>query len=97
MGVICGVGGVNGLRQYAFLRKYENEVLLIIANFESIPVRIGVNVPQHAFDFLQMPVMEKYTAQDLLSGKEEVISWMPDKPITLDLPALGGKMLKIAF
>ena len=34
-------------------------MLLIIANFESIPVRIGVNVPQHAFDFLQMPVMEK--------------------------------------
>ena len=41
--------------------------------------------------------MEKYTAQDLLSGKEEVISWMPDKPITLDLPALGGKMLKLCF
>ena len=88
---------MNEHRQYAFLRKYENEVLLIIANFESIPVRIGVNVPQHAFDFLQMPVMEKYTAQDLLSGKEEVISWMPDKPITLDLPTLGGKMLKLCF
>ena len=41
--------------------------------------------------------MEKYTAQDLLSGKEEVLLWIPDKSITLDLPALGGKILKISF
>ena len=53
MYVNCGGWLMNEHRQYAFLRKYENEVLLIIANFESIPVRIGVNVPQHAFDFLQ--------------------------------------------
>ena len=97
MYVNCGGWLMNEHRQYAFLRKYENEALLVIANFESIPVHIGVNIPQHAFDFLQMPTLEKYTATDLLSGKEEVISWMPDKTITLDLPALSGKMLKLYF
>ncbi|MDM8152928.1 alpha-amylase family glycosyl hydrolase [Bacteroides gallinaceum] len=88
---------MNEHRQYAFLRKYGREVLLVVANFEPIPVHIGVNIPQHAFDLLHLPAFSRCNAVDLLTGKEELISWMPGKPVTMDVPALGGKMLKVSF
>ena len=88
---------MNEHRQYAFLRKYGKEVILVVANFEAIPVHIGVTIPQHAFDFLHLPSFARCNVTDLLTGKEEIISWMPDKVVTIDVPALGGKMLKLSF
>lgn len=88
---------MNEHRQYAFLRKYGKEVILVVANFEAIPVHIGVTIPQHAFDFLHLPSFARCNVTDLLTGKEEIISWMPDKAVTIDVPALGGKMLKLSF
>ena len=49
-------------KQYTFMRKYKNELLFIIVNFDSQLVDVAINVPSHAFDFLQIPQMEKYQA-----------------------------------
>ena len=40
---------VNGHlhRQYAFIRKAGSEVLLVVANFDELPVRIDVTIPDH--------------------------------------------------
>lgn len=84
-------------KQYAFLRKYGNEILLVVVNFSDMPVHVGVNVPQHAFDCLQMPSMADCEAKDLLDAKSCRISFMPTKAIALDLPANGGRILKITF
>ncbi|WP_300728385.1 alpha-amylase family glycosyl hydrolase [uncultured Bacteroides sp.] len=86
---------MNEHRQYAFLRKSDKEVVLVVVNFEDIPIRVSVNIPQHAFDFLKMPCMPKCEAKDLLTGKNEKVSFTAEKPTTLDLPARGGKMLRI--
>ena len=45
----------NEHKQYAFLRKYEDELLLIAVNFDNVPARVSINIPQHAFDFLEIP------------------------------------------
>ena len=84
-------------KQYAFLRKYGNEILLVVVNFADMPMHVGVNVPQHAFDCLQMPSLADCEAKDLLGAKTERISFMPTKAIGLDLPANGGRILKISF
>ena len=84
-------------KQYAFLRKYGKEVLLIVVNFSEMPMHVSVNLPQHAFDYLQMPAQATCQAKELLSGKTETISFSPERIVNLDLPALGGKILKITF
>ncbi len=38
-------------KQYTFMRKYKNELLFIIVNFDSQLVDVAINVPSHAFDF----------------------------------------------
>ena len=85
----------NEHKQYVFLRKYQNELLLIIVNFDNISVDVAVNVPSHAFDFLQIPQMEAYKAVDLITGKKETISLLPYKATEVSLGEYSGKILKI--
>ena len=54
-----------------FMRKYKNEILFFIINFDSQLVDVAINVPSHAFDFLQIPQMESYQAIDLMTGAKE--------------------------
>jgi glycosidase len=85
----------NEHRQFAYLRKFENDLLLIMVNFDEKEVESGVCIPAHAFDFLSIPAKEKVKATDLLSGKKEEISLQPDGITRVTLPAYGGKILKI--
>lgn len=82
-------------KQYAFLRKYEDEVLLIAVNFGDMNMRVAINIPEHAFQYLSMPQMENIKVKDLLTGKEEKINFTSNKPVGTDLPANSGKILKI--
>ncbi|KAA6320519.1 hypothetical protein EZS27_029718, partial [termite gut metagenome] len=86
----------NRHKQYAFLRKYKNEILLVLANFDELSVEVGINIPAHAFEFLDLPQLEVCTVVDLLTGKEEQITLLPDKTVHTSVGAWNGKILKIS-
>ena len=91
---------VNGWRfnehkQYTFLRKSGRELLLFVVNFDHISADLAINIPSHAFDFLQIPQMEQYRTVDLLTGKEENISLLPYKATEISVEGYSGKILKI--
>ena len=80
-------------RQYAFLRKSDTEVLLVVANFEEQSADMDVTIPSHAFDYLQ--IKEKNAiATDLLSGKKKRIVLRRDETVSMQLPPLGAVVLK---
>ena len=54
-------------KQYAFLRKAGDEMLLVVANFSNENVVCKVNIPDHAFDFLHIPHHE-VKAVEMLTG-----------------------------
>lgn len=85
----------NEHKQYVFLRKYADELLLIIVNFDSMPVDVAINIPSHAFDFLRIPQLSHVEAVDLLTGKKEAITLLPYKGTEVSLSEYGGKILKI--
>ena len=87
----------NEHKQYTFMRKYKNELLFIIVNFDSQPVDVAINVPSHAFDFLQIPQTESCEAIDLMTGTKETICLLPYKPTDVSVGAYNGKILKITF
>lgn len=58
----------NPHRQYAFLRVFRKEVLLIVANFSDTEVQCSINIPQHAFEVLQLSE-GMVDATDLLTGE----------------------------
>ena len=69
--------------------------LLFVVNFDHISADLAINIPSHAFDFLQIPQMDQYKATELLSGKEENISLLPYKATNVAVEGYGGKILKI--
>ena len=86
---------VNGhlQRQYAFLRKAGTEVLLVVANFDALPVTTTVNIPAHAFDYLRMKE-KNAMATDLFSGQKTKLSLQRDGSIPLTLEPLNAIVLK---
>lgn len=85
----------NEHKQYTFLRKFEKDLLLFVVNFDHVSVDLAINIPSHAFDFLQIPQMDQYKAVDLLSKKEEKISLLPYKATDVSVEGYSGKILKI--
>lgn len=85
----------NEHRQYTFLRKFKRDLLLFAVNFDQMSANLAINLPSHAFDFLQIPQADRCEAVDLLSGKEESISLLPYKATDVSVGGYGGKILKI--
>lgn len=80
-------------RQYAFLRKADNEVLLVVVNFSDSDVTCGVNIPRHAFDYMQM-AEKSVNATDLLTGNTVMLPLKADSAVELNIPAYGARIYK---
>ncbi len=87
--------GFNKHEEYAFLRSTGKETLLCIMNFEARPATMRLTIPQEAFDYLgvQQKLMVQYV--DLLSNFGSIQPFLVDTPITFDVPAWSGMILKI--
>ena len=87
----------NPHRHYAFLRKHENELLLIVANFDEWETKVYVNIPADAFNYFKLPTLDSIEATDLLTGQEFNLSLTPDAPVRLTLPGWSGAIVKITL
>ena len=86
---------MNTHRQYAFLRKCSNALILVVANFDEQGCESSIRIPRHAFDHFLLPVIRRRRrALELITAKQETHVLHPEFPIELSLPPLGGKVLK---
>lgn len=84
----------NPEKHFAFLRKSKSETLIIVCNFDNNPAHIGVKIPQHAFNFMDLKE-GIYHGCDLISGETQTISLEIDKPTMVSIPAYNAVILKI--
>ena len=86
---------VNGhlQQQYAFLRTYKADALLVVANFEGLERTVNVTIPAHAFDFLRL---KEKTAQavDLLTGEKQKLVLKRDASVSITLQPNSAAILK---
>jgi glycosidase len=68
----------NASKQYAFLRYKEDEMLLIVANFDSKPVDIRVWIPAHALEYFGTAGKTITGAQELLTRQNCSTNLTPD-------------------
>ena len=87
----------NEHKQYTFMRKYKNEILFFVINFDSQLVDVAINVPSHAFDFFYRFLKWILSATDLMTGAKEEISLLPYKPTDVSVGGYNGKILKDYF
>ena len=86
----------NPRHEFAFLRKFEDEVLLVVVNFGGDRVNTSVNIPAHAFDYLGLPEKE-VRAIDLLTGEEMNIDLKKDGAVDIDLRPYTGRIYKFSI
>ena len=80
--------------QYAFLRKADDELLLVVVNFGDKPTQTDVLIPHHAFECLGLKE-NIFLATDLLSGNEQHINLKSDDKVSVEVPAYGGVVYKM--
>ena len=87
---------VNGhlQRQYAFLRKADNDLLLVVVNFEDHDVDVDINLPAHAFDYLQLKESTAMAA-DLLTKEKQSMLLRPDGSVRMNIAARSGRVWKV--
>ena len=85
----------NPHHHYAFLRKHEDELLLIVANFDEHDTQVAVNIPSHAFDYFKLPTLDNAVGTELLTGDTVQLVFSPDIPATLHVPGYSGAIVKI--
>lgn len=88
----CPENGFDASRHFAFLRSTPAQTVLVVANFADTPMRVGVNIPEHAFAHLHLAEGTRQAA-DLLTGQETRLELSSAKPVEVELPACGAVVL----
>lgn len=86
----------NPSRQYAFLRKSDDAVVLVAVNFDYQSAEVSINIPRHAFDILNMEP-RRARARELLSGKCAMVDFSDTTPFTCHIDAHGAAIWKISL
>ncbi len=81
-------------RQYAFLRKAGKDIVLVVANFDDLPVQMNLMLPAHAFDFLEIGEQE-YQATELFGGAQIPLELAKDEVLELHMAPRDAIVLKI--
>lgn len=76
----------NPHRHYAFLRNYDDVTLVIAVSFGKKPADVEINIPQHAFNLLEIP-QGNVSATELLTGITEEKTLSSDSPFKVHLAA----------
>jgi len=87
----------NPHRQYAFLRKFENEVILVVANFDKAEQTVRVQIPANAFTACDIEDNKPATVIDLFTGETTIGTLTDAWPYQVTLPAYSGKMIKFVY
>jgi len=83
-------------KQFAYFRKYEDELILIVVNFDERPVAISLNIPAEALDYLQVESNVSYRHVDLLDERYcGNFKFNAESLIEISIPALTGRILKL--
>lgn len=85
----------NADRQYVLLRSNEDDLMIVLANFSDENSDCKINIPQHAFDYLNLKkgIME---GTDLLNGEKIAITLSDTDPLNLSVEAWSGRVIKIS-
>ena len=83
-------------KQYAFLRKKEDELLFVVVNFDDRDVDVQVRMAPHAMEFLQIPE-GKYKSKDLLSAEKQTIELVSDALVPMTIKARNARVWKITL
>ena len=76
--------------EFAFLRKKDEDLILVVTNFSNSTVSTKVLIPKHAFDTLQLPQKEEVEGEDLITLTRHKYKLTNDSYVPVELPPYSG-------
>lgn len=87
----------DSTRLFAFLRSYEQELLLVVANFDHEVKECTVHIPPHAFNFLHIEDTGEGKLTPLLEKEEDELLFTFNFPVKFKLKPHSGEIYRISF
>ncbi|MDD3080320.1 MAG: alpha-amylase family glycosyl hydrolase [Paludibacter sp.] len=86
----------NSHEQYAYFRKFRNELLLIVLNFHDKDLYTEVKIPAEAFQYMNLSENQTFNCINLLDKEESYVTRLSsDKTFNVNLNAWRGKIFKL--
>lgn len=87
----------DSTRLFAFLRGNDEDLLLVIANFDRVEKECNVYIPPHAFSFMNIKYSNKGLFIPLLNSQDNNVSFSENKPANFKIDAHSGEIYRISF
>lgn len=84
----------NPHSNYAYIRKFQDETIIIAVNFGDYDADVKINIPDHAFKVLNIEE-GKYEAVDLLSNKKRKVSLSSVNPFSTEIQRFNAVIWKL--
>lgn len=85
----------NSNKQYAYFRKFEDELLLFILNFDDKIVNVEVKIPAESYQYLTLKEGDTYSCKNLLDEVEVISNIKLSTPFQTQINAWTGKIIKL--
>ena len=85
----------NPDRQYAFLRRSGNQLLVVVVNFDNLDRDILLNIPEHAFEYLKLSDGKDVVGEEILTGVSINACLSSKQPLSIHVPKYGAAIIKI--
>jgi len=87
----------NTHEQYAYFRKYENELLLVVLNFKDKHLETEVRFPYDVFQYLKLDEGQTYSVVNLLDEDDKfpLLTLSSKEPFVVHIQAWKGMILKL--
>ena len=83
-------------RVYAFMRSAGDSHWLVVCNFSDSEREVGVNIPQHALDFMQI-IPATYEGHDMLSGMRYALTMSAQQPAVVRVGAWSAAIISLSM
>ena len=80
-----------------FMRKYQNEVLLVVVNFDKAEQTVRIQIPDEAFKALDFGDNKAAVQTDLMTGENCISTLTAAWPYQVVIPAYSGRLLKFTY
>jgi hypothetical protein len=80
-----------------YLRKYDNDIILMCINFDNYAHNFRIKIPENAFTVLQLPDNTVSMMKDLLTGEEGICSLTHACPFQCAVPGFSAQILKFSY
>ncbi len=87
----------NAHRHYVFLRKHEDDVVMVVANFGDTAQTVRIRIPEEAFSALGIEDNRAARLTNLLTGKKSISTLTSACPFRLSPPAYSGCVMKFSY